>query len=116
MRKEGGAKVINFIENKLPPKLRGSRLIALKAEDHYVHIYTENGTEMILMKFEDAVQALSSYNGVITHRSWWIALDAIRSIERTSAGFNVTLDKGLIVPVSRRRKAAMKAIRDLNKS
>ncbi|MEP3655916.1 MAG: LytTR family DNA-binding domain-containing protein [Litorimonas sp.] len=102
--KSGGSDLLNFLTEKLPPKLRGAELIALKSEDHYLRVYTSAGDDLILMSMENAVIALSGYPGVRTHRSWWVALNQLpRPDPEKKLATEVQLTSGLIVPISRRR-------------
>jgi|GEM_PF-1341712 len=100
-----GGEAIDFLTEKLPPKLRGQTPYALAAEGHYVRIYTSRGDDLITMKFEDALRAVVGLNGLQTHRSWWIALDEIVETKAAGSAYEATLRSGLKVPVSRRRKA-----------
>ncbi len=110
-REQWGEGLFGFLMQRLPPPLRGAELLALKAEDHYVRVYTSAGDDLVLMRFEDALAALEGYPGVQTHRSWWAAAGAVRSIEPQAGGLaEVVLTSGLRVPVSRRRKAALSAL------
>jgi hypothetical protein len=108
--REGATKAIDLLKRKLPSELQISPLIAIKAEDHYVRVYTEAGETLILMSFEDALIAVAGYPGVQTHRSWWLALDQIMASNTSGQlGTSITLKQGLAVPVSRRRKKAVRS-------
>lgn len=103
-RKSGGSELLTFLTEKLPLKLRGGQLIAIKSEDHYLRTYTTLGDDLILMSMQDALTALSGYPGVRTHRSWWIALDQVQPITVEDKGLSeIQLLSGLKVPISRRR-------------
>ena len=41
--------------DRLPPKLRGATLHAVQAEDHYLRLHTDRGSDLILMRLSDAV-------------------------------------------------------------
>jgi len=103
-RKNGGSDLLKFLTEKLPSKLRGAQLIALKSEDHYLRVYTSAGDDLILMSMENAMTALSGYPGVRTHRSWWVALDQLPPTNgHEKLATEIHLSSGLKVPVSRRR-------------
>ncbi|MEM7329103.1 MAG: LytTR family DNA-binding domain-containing protein [Pseudomonadota bacterium] len=106
-RHKGGADLLGFFSLKIPEKLRDGDLIAIKSEGHYLRVFTSRGDDLILMSLEDAIAALSAYPGVRTHRSWWVAVDQIAS-ENVSS--ELVTHGGLRVPVSRRRRSA---VRDL---
>lgn len=101
----GGENLLGFFSTKLPEHLRGSHLVALKSEGHYLCVYTTTGRALIHMSMDDALSALSAYPGIQTHRSWWVAID---QIDRGTGHheFTETLPTltGLNIPVSRRRR------------
>lgn len=83
----------------LPPELRRP-VLALSAEDHYLRVHGPAGDTLIHHRFSDAVRALGDA-GVQVHRSWWVARDAVRRVERIGERTVLVLDRGLRVPVSR---------------
>lgn len=95
--------------DRLPPKLRGARLIAVQSEDHYLRLHTDRGSDLILMRLADALIELEGLEGAQTHRSWWVARDAVRDVARGDGRATLTLDGGLGVPVSRRHARALRA-------
>ena len=60
---------------RLSAKRRGARLIAVEAEDHYVRVHTDCGSELVSMRFSEALDALAPAHGFRLHRSWWAAAD-----------------------------------------
>ena len=95
--------------DRLPPKLRGARLIAVQSEDHYLRLHTDRGSDLILMRLADALAELEGLEGAQTHRSWWVARDAVRDVARGDGRATLTLDGGLAVPVSRRHARSLRA-------
>jgi len=93
---------------RLPPKLRGATIRAVQAEDHYLRIHTDRGSDLILMRLSDAVRELDGLEGAQTHRSWWVARDAVRGVERGDGRATLTLEGGLSAPVSRRHARALR--------
>ena len=89
------------LTGKLPPHLRRSRLLALQAEDHYLRVHTEAGDGLILMRLGDAIAAVETLDGARTHRSWWVARDAVERVSRGDGRATLTLANGVEVPVSR---------------
>lgn len=96
-----GSAPARFLD-RLPPKLRGAAIRAVQGEDHYLRVHTDRGSDLILMRLSDAMAELEGLEGAQTHRSWWVARDAVRNVERGDGRAVLTLDSGLIVPVSRR--------------
>lgn len=90
------------LTQSLPLPLRRAKICAVKAEDHYVRIYTSDGDALVRMRFRDATDALLASNGVRPHRSWWVAEDEICGMERLGRRAFITLKGGCRVPVSRR--------------
>ncbi len=102
-----GAAPARFPE-RLPPKLRGAAIRAVQAEDHYLRIHTDRGSDLILMRLSDALEELDGLEGSQTHRSWWVARDAVRDVARGDGRATLTLDGGVTVPVSRRYAKALR--------
>ncbi len=93
---------------RLPHRLRSARLLAVEAEDHYLRLHTDQGSDLVLMRLSDAIRALHGVDGAQTHRSWWVARDAIISVERDDGRATLTLISGLRVPVSRTHAKALR--------
>jgi hypothetical protein len=97
-----------FME-RLPAKVMGGALHAVKAEDHYLRLYTSKGEDLILMRLTDAIAELEGIEGAQTHRSWWVAKDAVHEVRRADGKFTLMLTGGVEAPVSR---ANVKALRE----
>jgi DNA-binding LytR/AlgR family response regulator len=93
---------------RLPPRLRGAAIQAVQAEDHYLRIHTDRGSDLILMRLSDALEELEGLEGAQTHRSWWVARDAVRDIQRGDGRAALTLVGGVVAPVSRRYARALR--------
>jgi len=93
---------------RLPAKLRNSRLLAVQSEDHYLRLYTDKGSDLILMRLSDALEELDGLEGAQTHRSWWVAKDAVAHVSRGDGRASLTLFDGTIAPVSRRYARALR--------
>ncbi len=86
---------------RLPLHLRGARLIAVASEDHYLRVHTDAGEALILMRLADALAELAQVPGAQTHRSWWVAKDAVTAVDRGAGKATLTLAGGIQAPVSR---------------
>lgn len=84
-------------------------LIALKAEEHYVRIWTSAGRELVRYRFRDAVAELAPAAGGRVHRSWWISWAHVAGVRPRGRSLVVLLDNGLQVPVSLAHKAEVTA-------
>lgn len=102
----GGAPA-RFLD-RLPPRLRGATLHAVQAEDHYLRLHTDRGSDLILMRLSDAVAELEGLEGARTHRGWWVARDAVRDVSRGDGRATLTLEGGIVAPVSRRYARALR--------
>ena len=94
---------------RLSVKRRAARLIAIEAEDHYVRVHTDAGSELVTMRFSDALEELARAYGHRLHRSWWVAGDAIEAVRWTRGGGEARLASGIVAPVSRSHAAALKS-------
>lgn len=91
---------VRFIA-RFPPKLKGALLYAVSAEDHYLRLHTSKGSDLILMRLSDAIVELEGLEGAQTHRSWWVARDAVESVQRDGDRIMLRLKDGAEAPVSR---------------
>jgi len=91
---------VRFLE-RLPPKIKGGVLYAVSSEDHYLRLHTSKGADLILMRLSDAILELEGLEGAQTHRSWWVARDAVESMRRDGDKVTLVLKGGVEAPVSR---------------
>jgi DNA-binding LytR/AlgR family response regulator len=94
---------------RLPHKLRGAKLHAVQAEDHYIRLYTSAGSDLVLLRFSDALAELRGLEGAQVHRSWWVARDAVESSRREDGKLHLVLRDGTKAPVSRTFTRALHA-------
>ena len=102
-----GAKPARFVD-RLPFRLKGATIRAVQSEDHYLRIHTDRGSDLILMRLSDALTELEGLEGAQTHRSWWVARDAVRDVSRGDGRATLTLEGGVEAPVSRRYARALR--------
>lgn len=93
---------------RLSAKRRCAKLIALEAEDHYVRVHTEAGTELLSMRFSEALAELARVHGYRLHRSWWACADAIEAVKWNRGTGEARLAGGIVAPVSRSCATALK--------
>jgi hypothetical protein len=94
--------------SRLPRRI-GTDIIAISAELHYLRVYTLAGEALILMSFGRAVEALGVIPGQTIHRSHWIALAHVATLESDGDRVICRLDTGLELPVSRTHRARLRA-------
>lgn len=89
------------LAERLPMHLRAATVLALEAEDHYVRVHTDAGSALLLLRLSDAVAELDALAGARTHRSWWVARDAVVTAKKGEGRGELLLANGSVVPVSR---------------
>ena len=95
--------------DRLPARSRGD-LLHLRMQDHYVEVHTAAGSEMLLLRFRDALREVEDIDGLQVHRSHWVARAAVVGVERQRGGrIALRLVNGAKVPVSRSFAPAVKA-------
>lgn len=93
---------------RLPPRLRGADLYAVEAEDHYLRVHTDRGSDLLLMRLADAIEELGPIEGARTHRSWWVARAAVTDARRGDGRATLVLKDGAEAPVSRSYAPALR--------
>jgi len=84
----------------LPLDKRGD-LLCLQMDDHYLNVVTDKGQHLLLMRFKDAMELLQDFPGLQTHRSWWVAIDAVSSVKKEGRKHVLLLNNEIEVPVSK---------------
>ncbi|MDH3511930.1 MAG: LytTR family transcriptional regulator [Gammaproteobacteria bacterium] len=85
---------------RMPVDLGLDDILAIKAEQHYIRVYTAKRDYMLLHRFSDAVRELGPDIGVQVHRSYWINKNAVDCIKPRAKKFLVKLVTGAEIPVS----------------
>lgn len=76
-----------------------SRVLRVKAAEHYLEVYAEDGCEILRERMSTFLEQVSPEDGIQTHRSHWVA----RGVARTLNGAELELASGDTVPVARGR-------------
>ncbi len=80
---------------------------ALTAEEHYVCIYTDRGSDLVRYRFNDALKEMAEKGtGLQVHRSWWARPDRVASWTDRGRSLELVLRDGTRVPVSLAFRAA----------
>ncbi|HEX7871949.1 MAG TPA: LytTR family transcriptional regulator DNA-binding domain-containing protein [Sphingobium sp.] len=85
---------------RLGPQFEGD-VLALESEDHYVRVHGVKGSDLLLMRLRDAIAEMDGVPGAQTHRSWWVARDAVAGVSRAGRTMDVVLANGANAPVAR---------------
>jgi hypothetical protein len=94
---------------RLSARCRAARLIAVEAEDHYLRVHTDAGSELVTLRFADALAELAGVSGFQVHRSWWAAAEAIEGVRWRRGRGELRLAGGITAPVSRTYAGKLKA-------
>ncbi len=84
---------------RVPAQRRGT-IILIKAEDHYLKVMTSKGDSLIHYRLSDAIAEMPLESGIRVHRSYWVARDAIASVEPAGRKLRMMLVNGVEIPVS----------------
>ena len=85
---------------RIPARL-GHNLLHLRMQDHYVEIHTDGGSDLLLLRFRDALREVAGIDGAQVHRSHWVARSAIAAVVRRRGRIVLRLVNETEVPVSR---------------
>lgn len=93
---------------RLEPEKRGD-LWRVSADDHHLQVWTDQGGSKVRLRFGDALEELTDFNGTRIHRSHWVAFHAIRAVEPDGRRHIVELSCGTRLPVSQNGLRALRA-------
>ncbi|MFT4960745.1 MAG: hypothetical protein ACI92Z_001829 [Paracoccaceae bacterium] len=91
------------LTHRLPSHFKGP-ILQLAVDVHFVDVVTANATHRIRLRFVDAINEMNNVEGFCTHRSHWVARDAIIHFERVAGRVFVRINNQDLVPVSRKYK------------
>jgi len=83
------------------PRHLGKNLLHITAQDHYVKAVTDRGSELVLMRFSDALRELGDIDGIQIHRAHWISLNSVKKPLRKNGRLFMETSDGEQFPVSR---------------
>jgi hypothetical protein len=86
-------------------------VLALHVEDHYLRIYTAEGSSLVYLTLSNALAELDGVDGMQVHRSWWVARRAVVQLVRRGRAARLQLTCGVVAPVARSRIGKLKAAR-----
>lgn len=96
----------------VPEKHQHEQVVAVKAEQHYVRVYTRLGDDLIHERFRSVVSEYEHFGGVQVHRSFAIHPDFIQGIMFENGQATIALVNGLSIPVSRSYTAIARKLKD----
>lgn len=93
---------------RLHPDKRGD-VWRVSADDHHLQVWTDQGDSKLRLRFGDALEELTDFDGTRIHRSHWVAFNAIQAVEPDGRRHIVKLSCGTRLPVSQN---GLRALRD----
>lgn len=96
-----------LFQRRLPMEKRG-QLIRLEAQDHYLLVVTDKGSETLLLRMGDAEAELSNA-GLRVHRSHWVVPQQVQSHSRQKGRDVLIMRDQSEIPVSRSYKDKVRA-------
>lgn len=88
------------LRGRLDPQFDGP-ILALESEDHYVRVHGMRHSELLLMRLRDAIAEMDDVPGEQTHRSWWVARDAVADVAGSGRNLEIRLPNDKCAPVAR---------------
>jgi len=85
------------------------QILSLSAQDHYVEVITELGSELCLIRLNDAIAETKPLEGFQIHRSHWVAKSAVEKLEVKGSSGQVRLHDGRALKVSQSRLTEFRA-------
>jgi hypothetical protein len=85
---------------RIPARIPVGEILGIKAEQHYIRVFTPHREYMVLYRFSDAVRELDPQLGLQVHRSYWISKSAIDTVRPSAKKFSLRLNTGATIPVS----------------
>lgn len=82
-------------------------ILRIEAMDHFVNVVTAQAVYPLRLRFADAVEQMEGVEGIITHRSHWVAREAITGVQRENGRFFLRLTNCALIPVSRKYRPAL---------
>ncbi|MEM7600257.1 MAG: LytTR family DNA-binding domain-containing protein [Verrucomicrobiota bacterium] len=87
-----------------------SEIIIVKADEHYIRVFTADTEEFIPYKFSTALSDLEGEDGFQVHRSYWVRRAAVAGKIDTGSQLMLEVSNGAEVPVSRPHHALVRQV------
>jgi len=87
-------------------RIEGSQLpadaevYAVKAEQHYVRIWSDQGTDIVRYRFCDVQKSFARCHGAQVHRSWWVNFTQVHSYTKAGRSIDLLMKNEMRIPVS----------------
>ncbi len=77
-----------------------AEILAIKAEQHYIRIWSDQGKDLVRFRFKDVPAVLADTSGDQVHRSWWANLGRVETVSKAGRSIELCLPGDIHVPVS----------------
>lgn len=77
----------------------------VSAQDHYLEVNTQASSELLRGRLADVVGQLSGVDGMMPHRSYWVARKVVEGIGGKSGAKVLKLTDGTHIPIARSKVA-----------
>ena len=81
----------------------------ISAELHYLDVHSEVDHKLILYSLKDAVQEIPKHLGIQTHRSYWVADAAVKTLRKDGGKYLIETISDESIPVS---QSYLRQVRD----
>lgn len=89
-------------------RFRLDEIRAVSSQDHYIEITSLNRTSMLRARLTDVVDQLSGIDGIMPHRSHWVARGAVDRMKGNASKKVLVLATGAEIPIARGRVAEVR--------
>ena len=79
----------------------------VSAQDHYLEVNTHTSSELLRGRLTDVVGQLSGVDGIMPHRSHWVARKAVQSIGGKSGAKVLNMIDGRKIPIARSKVSSV---------
>ena len=80
----------------------------MPSQDHYVEVTTVDEKAFLLARLVDVANQLSGVEGIMPHRSHWLAKSSVSKLAGNASKKTLVLDSGREVPIARGRVAEVR--------
>ncbi|MFK8014268.1 MAG: LytTR family DNA-binding domain-containing protein [Gammaproteobacteria bacterium] len=98
----------NVFVQRLPPAV-GTHIVAVTSDLHYLQVTTRAGQATLLGALKEVEEAFGD-EGLRVHRSHWVHREAVVRLRKAGSGWQLELNGGHRVPISRRKRSEVIAI------
>ncbi|MEM9331775.1 MAG: LytTR family DNA-binding domain-containing protein [Pseudomonadota bacterium] len=91
-----------------------SEITVMKAEEHYVQLFSELQEELVSLRFGIAILDLAQEDGFRVHRSYWVRKSFVDYAIERSGRLELVLKDGQVIPVSKQYHGLVRQIFEIS--